>query len=579
MYMKLVAIIFLAALSLVLSGIAVPLSKAKGFSSDVVIHTIRDNRTIISIIVQVLSTLLALGQTYVVTSLINLATNARLLHRNPPTLDRLKLLQAITTKSPILDWGSKRASLISVVCLLLLQLPAALWAGSITPTINELTQETLVQVPDFDQATSKFWASQCAPAQSCDELLGETQDLGTFSFVNWKARTGLLANSVSQASSRNLSTPAYQKLDGTGYFYHGRSYGVGSAVGLLQPTYSDDSNAIIRGYSFVEDGYYTNISCHYNRSIQLSFIKSDMVSTPGGIYAPQGYWVHGSLPNGQWAGFPTWGVVNEGFTSSIAAVNNQSRYMYGFLAGVAYSILNQTQCEVWFTPSRFNVSVDMDAKNISVALSKLDSFDIDPSRALANISFHGVGYLSQTLTTLYTSVLGDSFRRNVENVQSRAQRKEVTDQDVFEAVEDGIRLLLDHFLEGSGAAQVMLLRKTKPMSGTITVQVFRVGAFWPALSLLIISTLIAAAVVLLYCKYGLWGKIMSDAECDFIDFKSAILGSVKGLRSEIDVIKAWNGQSEDRKVGQLRVRADRENSTLTVGPQTDNYIPLSYPSS
>ncbi|KAF5662036.1 hypothetical protein FCIRC_11641 [Fusarium circinatum] len=574
MYMKLVAIIFLAALSLVLSGIAVPLSKAKGFSSDVVIHTIRDNRTIISIIVQVLSTLLALGQTYVVTSLINLATNARLLHRNPPTLDRLKLLQAITTKSPILDWGSKRASLISVVCLLLLQLPAALWAGSITPTINELTQETLVQVPDFDQATSKFWASRCAPAQSCDQLLGETQDLGTFSFVNWKARTGLLANSVSQASSRNFSTPAYQKLDGTGYFYHGRSYGVGSAVGLLEPTYSDDSNAIIRGYSFVEDGYCANISCHYNRSSQLSFIKSDMVSTPGGIYAPQGYWVNGSLPNGQWAGFPTWGVVNEGFTSSIAAVNNQSRYMYGFLAGGAYSVLNQTQCEVWFTPSRFNVSVDMDAKNISVALSKLDSFDIDPSRALANISFHGVGYLSQTLTTLYTSVLGDSFRRNVENVQSRAQRKEVTDQDVFEAVEDGIRLLLDHFLEGSGAAQVMLLRKTKPMSGTITVQVFRVGAFWPALSLLIISTLIAAAVVLLYCKYGLWGKIMSDAECDFIDFKSAILGSVKGLRSEIDVIKAWNGQSEDRKVGQLRVRADRENSTLTVGPQTDNYIPL-----
>ncbi|KAI7770224.1 hypothetical protein LZL87_002595 [Fusarium oxysporum] len=558
MYMKLVTILFFTALSLVLSAIAVPLSRAKGFSCD-----------------GVLSTLLALGQTYVVTSLIGLATNARLLHRNPPRLDTLKLLQAITAKSPIFERGSKKASLISVICLLLLQLPAALWAGSITPTINELTEKTVIEVPDFDQATSKYWASRCAPAQPCDELLGGTQDLGTFSYVNWKARTGLLANSVSQASSRNFSTPAYQKLDGTGYFYHGRSYGVGSAIGLLQPTYSGDPNAIIRRYSFVEDGYYANVSCHYNRSSQLSFAKSDRVSTPDGIYGPQGYWVHGSLPNGQWAGFPTWGVLYEGFTTSIAAVNNQSRYMYGFLAGDAYSMLNQTQCEVWFTPSRFNVSVDMDAKNISVTLSQQKALDIDPSRALANISFHGVGYLSQTLTTLYTSVLGDSFRRNVENVQSRVQRKEVTDQDVIEAVEDGLRLLLDHFLEGSGAAQVMLLRKTKPMSGTITVQVFRIGAFWSALSLLFISTLIAATAVMVYYKYGLWSKIRSDAECDFMDFKSAILGSLKGLRSEIELVKAWNGQSEDRQVGELRVQANRENFTLTVGLQTDDYIHLS----
>ncbi|KAL6923080.1 hypothetical protein FSHL1_000330 [Fusarium sambucinum] len=565
MYKKLIAILALTTLSFILSALAVPLSNAKGFSRAGAIHLIRDNRTLISIIVQILSTLLALSQTYVVTSLVGLATNARL-YRSPPKLDTLKLLQAMTAKS-LSFGGGKAAFWISVGWLLLLQLPAALWAGSITPTINELTQEMAVEVPDFDQATSKYWASRCVPAQPCDELLGGTQDLGTFSFVNWKARTGLLANSVSQASSRNFSTPAYQKLDGTGYFYHGRSYGVGSAIGLLPPTYSNDPDAIIRGYSFVEDGYYANVSCHYNRSSQLSLSKSDRVSTPGGIYGPQGYWAGGSLPNGPWAGFPTWGVLYEGFTTSIASVNNQSRYMYGFVAGDAYSVLNQTQCEVWFTPSRFNVSVDVDAKNISVTLSEFDAFDINPSRALANISFHGVGYLSQTLTTLYTSVLGDSFLRNVENVQSRAQRKEVTDQDVMEAVEDGLQLLLDHFLEGSGAAQVMLLRKTKPMTGTITIQVFRVGDFWLALSLLIISTLIAVNVAILYSRYGLWSKILSDEECDFLDFKSAILGSLKGSRSKIKLVQDWGGQSEDRKVGKLRVRANREKSTLTVGEQ------------
>jgi hypothetical protein len=184
MYTKLVIILLLTVASLALSAIAVPLSRYKGFSSDGVIRFIRDNRTLISIVVQVLSTLLALSQTYVVTSLVGLATNARL-HRDPPRLDTFKLLQAITTKSPIFGDGMK-ASLISVISLLLLQLPAALWAGSITPTINELTETTEVQVPDFDQATSKYWASRCVPAQECDELLGGTQDLGTFSYVNWK---------------------------------------------------------------------------------------------------------------------------------------------------------------------------------------------------------------------------------------------------------------------------------------------------------------------------------------------------------------------------------------------------------
>jgi hypothetical protein len=44
----------------------------------------------------------------------------------------------------------------------------------------------------------------------------------------------------------------------------------------------------------------------------------------------------------------------------------------------------------------------------------------------------------------------------------------------MEAVEDGLQLLLDHLLESSGAAQVMLLQKIKLMNGTITIQVVRI---------------------------------------------------------------------------------------------------------
>ncbi|KAG5661907.1 hypothetical protein KAF25_004146 [Fusarium avenaceum] len=550
---------------MLLSALAVPLSRAKGFSNNECVYFIRDNRTYISIGIQILSTSLALSQTYVVTSLVRLATNAKLFSPNPRLkLDKLKLLKAVADKCIIFELGNKRISLLSLACVLLLQIPAALWAGSIAPTIRELKQDTHIKVPHFDRETSKFWATQCAPAQSCDELLGGTQDLGTFSFVNWKTRTGLLLNSVSQASSRNFSMPTYQKLDGMGFSYHGRSFGVGSAVGLLRPTYLDDPDAIVRQFSFLEDGYYANVSCQYNRSSQLSFAKSDMVTTPGGIYAPQGYWVHGSLPNGHWDGFPTWGVLNEDYISSIAAVNNQSRYMYGFLAGKAYSPLNQTQCEVWFTPSRFNVSADMDTKIISVRLSEEKPSDLDPTRALTNISFHGVGYLSQTLTTLYTSVLGDSFLRNIDNVQTRRGRKEATDEDVMEAVEVGLQLLLDHLLESSGAAQIMLLQNTKLMNGTMTIQVVHIGNFWSALGLLIIAFVIGAATIVVYFKHGLWGQISGNEEGDFLDFKSVILGAFKGSGSDIGPVRTWKGQSEDKETGELQVWASRDRSTLTL---------------
>ncbi|KAH8699981.1 hypothetical protein BGZ61DRAFT_240957 [Ilyonectria robusta] len=58
----------------------------------------------------------------------------------------------------------------------------------------------------------------------------------------------------------------------------------------------------------------------------------------------------------------------------------------------------------------------MIANNISVTRVRGDAqrqHDIDFTRGLVNVSFHGVSFPSRTLTTLYTSALGDSFLRNM----------------------------------------------------------------------------------------------------------------------------------------------------------------------
>lgn len=87
--------------------------------------------------------------------------------------------------------------------------------------------------------------------------------------------------------------------------------------------------------------------------------------------------------------------------------------MCEFVTGKSYSAF---QREVTFTPVKFNVTGDMIANNISVTRVRGDAqrqHDIDFTRGLVNVSFHGVSFPSRTLTTLYTSALGDSFLRNM----------------------------------------------------------------------------------------------------------------------------------------------------------------------
>ncbi len=377
------------------------------------------------------------------------------------------------------------------------------------------------------------------------------------------AKTGLLLNSVDQASSADSSIPQYKKLDNTGFTYHGRSYGVASTIGLVDPTQSmKTADATVLNISFAENGYVSEVSCAYNDSSQLAFHELNYVATPGGIYGPMGLWTNGSLPNGEWEGFPTWGVLNSDFVTALAAVNSPAQYVYGFAAGKNYSELNRTQCEVTFKPTRFQVSVDMTAKNISVAPvtdQPQPALDIDPSRALTNVSFYGLMYLSQTLTTMYTSVLGDSFLTNIENVRAQEGHTDATSSDALTGIGEGLELLLDHFLGSSGAAQVMLLGDSKLVDAVMTVQVIQFGKPAFAYTSLGISLALVAIAALEAFRTRFW-KTLPLFDC--LDLKSAIIGSANGGDSRPDTVKHWEGDATDRKVGALNLRISKGRAEL-----------------
>ncbi|EJT74789.1 hypothetical protein GGTG_08627 [Gaeumannomyces tritici R3-111a-1] len=113
--------------------------------------------------------------------------------------------------------------------------------------------------------------------------------------------------------------------------------------------------------------------------------------------------------------------------------------------------------------------------------------DMDPTRALVSNSFHAVSYKSQTLSTLYTSVIGDNLRFNALNVARRRRQEDTGDgsssggrqageQDVLTGLQGALEVVLDSLLGAVGAAQIMLTRDTRPAAAaTLVVEAVRFG--------------------------------------------------------------------------------------------------------
>ncbi|KAF3917749.1 hypothetical protein ABW20_dc0101721 [Dactylellina cionopaga] len=180
------------------------------------------------------------------------------------------------------------------------------------------------------------------------------------------------------------------------------------------------------------------------------------------------------------------------------------------------------------------------------------TIDIDPSRAIANISFLGVSYLSQTSTTLYTSVLGDAFKRNIDNVRTGNQRETTLPDDTVEGIKQGLELLLDSFLGSVGAAQLVLANDTKSAAGNVTIEAVQIGNTNVTIGLLsLVCAVFVGTIVQLVILWQFFSISLGDR--DFLDYKSAIVGVANGAEYNEEAILNWKGDSDDRRVGKLEV--------------------------
>lgn len=183
--------------ALVLCSLAIPVIASAVVFSLMVSHNyirggmkawILSNRASTQIVVQILAQLLGSCQIYALSTIIRFWTNIRLT-RTAMSLDLLKALDAVTSARLDLDIRY-RALTVLIFYLAVIQVPAALWAGALTPILTTTHATAPYRIPQYSSGSqSTAWGNVCYPATDCGpDVTGNTSELGTFTYIAWKGK-------------------------------------------------------------------------------------------------------------------------------------------------------------------------------------------------------------------------------------------------------------------------------------------------------------------------------------------------------------------------------------------------------
>ncbi|KAF6834907.1 hypothetical protein CPLU01_04584 [Colletotrichum plurivorum] len=353
------------------------------------------------------------------------------------------------------------ASIATFFCLAMLS--ASLWLGAMKPSSSTIVVKDTIGVPSYSNMTfiKEYPLSQPGPSS--------TTKNGIFSYsVATTFLNGLVASGSSLSDLPDGVIRKHPKLDNTQFSFEGRSYGVGSSVGILDDALKKLPSA--RTYSFHEVGYMTYVDCQYNRSMDFH-IASEY---PHRTFAVTGFFPD-SVGSAQWSeyiGQDSSSIVAMGVADS---PESPRRYI-SIAAGEKYKALNATQCTIDFTPVLFQVSVNIRDKSIKVKpLRRVDDFE--PTRVLARTTVRQFDLVSNSLMSFHGSVLGDAFLASVAAWNSSMNRLGLNPEadSTLLGVQHSITSMADSILSAYGAAQLVVGNFSQSTTAEVEVDVFVVG--------------------------------------------------------------------------------------------------------
>lgn len=156
------------------------------YNTTILFNGLQSRRATIQLIVQLFSALLGALQLYAISSALVFRLNTRL-RTTPIALDEIKKLDAFLARK--LDLSLPFPSLaISLVYLVVLQIPAALWAGALTPVISSAMVDGVVDIPNYGNGSASYWNNTCYPDFDCGPLVtGDISNSGVITYIPWKS--------------------------------------------------------------------------------------------------------------------------------------------------------------------------------------------------------------------------------------------------------------------------------------------------------------------------------------------------------------------------------------------------------
>ena len=237
-----------------------------------------------------LTSVFGFAHLYVLTSVINFSTRI-LLTQWAPTLDRLELWRALSTKSIDLALPFSLLGPLTVVWALTLGV-GSLWTGALTPNLVARNIAAGIPVPfyapdPYGQAWNQTW-TPIAP------LNVTRSPLGTFSYTPAYDRGNSMINTAAGVIYDKDASGKRPRSDKTGYSYSTRSYGVGSSLGLAHSFSKDYRHPLM--YQYQEIGYNASVICSFNKSSQWAISSPTNIEQHEQPYTPNTYWAKGAAP-------------------------------------------------------------------------------------------------------------------------------------------------------------------------------------------------------------------------------------------------------------------------------------------
>ena len=526
------------------------------------------SRASLQVVTFLVATVLGAMWAYAVCTTINFESRLYL-RRRVRTLPWLKTVVALSQKR--IDWAlPTRSMLVTVLFLSLSTVPTALWTGALTAQAATANFTASLAVPLTGDGAYSFRDN---PNFTCRLY---PQANGTFSLCPHQHYLGQLLQSVRSATTFN-STKLRQhpKFDYTKYQYAGRSYGVGSSVGLTDTDWTLARHS--QSYTYQEQGFQSKANCIYNTSAVWR-ITAAVITTESGL--PDIFRVSGFYPNSNWtaiygANFASANASGADFSNfpdhawyatiafetsdkivGLGSHKNAGQSFVNIVAGASYSALDRIQCELIFTPTTFNVNVSIVDGNITVTpVSGPPPSDPDPQERL-RASFTdagGVQGLSQIGTSLWTSMVGDSLLANVANAQVRAGlplNAPPTHATVLAAVADSLEAVLDDLSMALGAASLLFPNNTMITPALVTRAAVRLGSAEYGAALLAVNALALLAVLATAVRTRLWRGLPAFDHADWPSLAAAAARG--GARAGAGAVKGWRGAGSDAVLGTVR---------------------------